>query len=211
MLHVYGNPFSSPSNKVRYAVSALGLEHEFHLVDLAKGAQREADYIAVNPFSRVPAIKDDDFALFESDAINAYLAEKEGSDIYPVDMQGRAMVNQWVSFASQHIAQSMGRVFFNRVVHKFLGAEPDENSLAFGLRTLESNLAAFDPIIATRKFVTGDSFTLADIALVAALDPAELAQVDLSGHSHVADWRKRVMAMPFYQNVHSHFGAELGM
>lgn len=211
MLKVYGNPFSSPSNKVRYAVSALGLEHEFHTVDLAGGEQRGAVFIALNPMSRVPVIQDGDFTLTESDAILRYLASKHKSDLFPDDPEARANIDCWMSFASVHLGQSMGRVMFNRVLYKFIGQEPDERSLAFGLKMIGVDGAHLNTVLQSRDFIAGDALSLADIAMISALDPADISQVDLSEFPALSAWRKRVMAMEFYQNVHTHFGAELGM
>ncbi|WP_017932622.1 glutathione S-transferase family protein [Robiginitomaculum antarcticum] len=211
MLKVYANPFSSPSNKVRYAVSALELEHEFHNVNLQTGEQRSAAFVAVNPMSKVPVIQDGEFTLTESDAILRYLATKHNSDLFPKDLEARANVDRWITFASQHVGQAMGRVFFNRVVCKFLGEEPDKKSLAFGLRLLGTDCAHLNKILETRDYIAADAFSLADISTIAALDPAELAQVDLSEFTALTAWRKRIMAMDFYQNVHSHFGSEMGM
>jgi len=215
MLKVYGNPFSSPSNKVRYAVSALnievGLEHEFHTVDLAGGEQRGAAFMALNPMSRVPVIQDGDFTLTESDAILRYLATKHKSDLFPDDLEARANIDRWMGFAGLHLGQAMGRVMFNRVLYKFIGQEPDERSLAFGLKMIGTDGAHLNKVLESREFIAGDSFSLADIATIAALDPAELSQVDLSEFKALSAWRKRIMAMEFYQDVHSHFGAELGM
>ncbi len=211
MLKVYGHPFSSPSNKVRYAVSALELEHAFHTVDLAGGEQRGAAFMALNPMSRVPVIQDGDFTLTESDAILRYLATKHKSDLFPGDLMARANIDRWMSFASVHLGQSMGRVMFNRVLYKFIGQEPDERSLAFGLKMIATDGAHLNKVLEGREFVAGDTLSIADIAMIAALDPAELAQVDLSDFKALSAWRKRIMAMAFYQNVHTHFGAELGM
>lgn len=211
MLKVYANPFSSPSNKVRYVVSALKLEHEFHNVNLQTGEQRSAAFVAMNPMSKVPVIQDGDFTLTESDAILRYLATKHKSDLFPPALEARANVDRWMSFASQHVGQAMGRVFFNRVICKFLGEEPDEKSLAFGLRLLGTDCAHLNKILESREFVAGDALSLADMSLISALNPAELATVDLSEFSALTAWRKRIMGMDFYQNVHSHFGAEMGM
>lgn len=211
MLHIYMAPLSSPSNKVRYCVSALGLAHKEHLVDLGSGEHMGEAYKAINPRSLVPAIQDGDFALNESDAINAYLCRKEKSELYPSEFEARARVDSGVCFGSLHIGQAMGRVFFNRVVYKFLGAQPDENSLQFGLRMIDKNLGHLNAMLENSDFVVGDSLTLADLSILSALDPADVAGVDISAFSNVTQWRARLMAMKFYQDVHSHFGAEVGM
>ena len=58
---------------------------EFVAVDLARGEQRQPDFLAINPNGKVPALTDGDRSLWESNAIMAYLAEKAGSDLWPHD------------------------------------------------------------------------------------------------------------------------------
>lgn len=69
------------------------------------------------------------------------------------------------------------------------------------------------PVIETRlsdhAFLCADKMTLADIALVAALEPETMAKIDLSDYPNLISWLKARRSEPFYTKVHSHFGAEL--
>jgi glutathione S-transferase len=71
--------FPSPNpQKVTFALKELGLDCEIVPVDLAKGEQRQPDFLALNPFGRVPVLTDGDLTITESHAILAYLGEKTG-------------------------------------------------------------------------------------------------------------------------------------
>ena len=76
MLNIYGSPLSSPTNKVRYVANFLGLNTEFHPVNLGAGEQRSPEYLKINPLAKVPAIEDEGFTLAESNAIIRYMANK---------------------------------------------------------------------------------------------------------------------------------------
>ncbi|MGH8500518.1 MAG: glutathione S-transferase family protein, partial [Methylococcales bacterium] len=137
MLKIYGFDVSTWSNRVRFTANALGLDYEYNRVNLLAGDGQTREYLAIHPAGKVPAIDDDGFMLFESGAITRYLADKAGSSVYPSDLRTRARVEQWTEFAAQHIAKSMERVFFNRVLYKVMKVEKDENSLREGLKYLD--------------------------------------------------------------------------
>lgn len=210
MLNLYGHFFSMPSNKARLCASFLGLPHEYHHVDLQSGAQMENEYLKINPFGRVPAIEDGGFTLSQSDAICKYLCALSGpSSFYPEDIQKQATVNQWVDFATQHVQQAMSRLFFNRVVAPMIGEEADENSLKFGERMLERDLPHLESALSENDYILGAKITLADIGMIVALEPAEMAGFDLEPYPNIRRWRATVMAREFYKRVHTHFGAEM--
>ena len=211
MLNIYGHFLSMPTNKVRLCVSYLGLPHDYHHIDLQKGEQQSPEYLKINPAGRVPAIDDDGFLLSQSDAICKYMCALSGpSSFYPDDIQKQAKINQWIDFTSQHILSAIGRVFFNRVVAKLLGQEPDESSLKTGLAMLDRDLPTFEAQLAAHEFVAGDKITLADIALAAAIEPAEMCGVDLTPYKSIVKWRAAIMEREFYKRVHARFAAEMG-
>ncbi len=210
MLNIYGHFMSMPSNKVRLCASFLELPHEYHHVDLQSGEQMSPRYLDINPFGRVPAIEDGGFKLSQSDAINRYLCLLAGpSAFYPDDVQDQAIVNQWNDYASQHIQNYMGRVFHNKIIAPLIEQEPDEKSMAFGERMLARDLPHFDTQLKDNQYLCGDNISLADLALIAALEPSEMVELDLLGYPNIVKWRSGIMERGFYRRVHARFGAEM--
>ena len=74
---------------------------------------------------------------------------------------------------------------------------------------LSRDLPLVEARLKRNKFITGDDFTLADISLAAAIEPSEMAGVDLSPYPYIVKWRERLMGREFYQRVHVRFGAEM--
>src|SRR5579864_3672714 len=103
MLKIYGSPLSSPTNKVRYVANFLKIPFEFHPMNLAGGDHQKPEYLKINPYGKIPAIDDEGFHLAESNAIVCYLADKAQSPIYPKDLKQRALVDQWIDYASFHV------------------------------------------------------------------------------------------------------------
>ncbi|MCE9624078.1 MAG: glutathione S-transferase family protein [Deltaproteobacteria bacterium] len=209
MITLYGNEFSSPSNKVRYVANALGIEYEYKHVDLMGGANKTESYLKLNPSGKVPVIQDGDFTLFESNAIIRYLARKVSSSLYPQDLKRGALVDQWMDFASLHVAQAVGRVFFNRVAYKFLNAEVDPRSLSDGLQFLQRFLPVLEGALAKSAFLAGPELSLADFSLLAGLDQAEVAGIELEVYPALSQWRKELIAKDFYQKCFSSYAAML--
>ncbi|MBL4852659.1 MAG: glutathione S-transferase family protein [Robiginitomaculum sp.] len=210
MLKIYGHFMSMPTNKVRLCVSYLGLPHEYIHVDLQGGEQLKPEYLEVNPAGRVPAIDDSGFKLSQSDAINKYLCALSGpSAFYPQEPQEQAIINQWADMGSHHVLPAMARIFFNKIIAKLLGQEPDEASIKTGESMLERDLPFIDAQLQDNEYLAGDKITLADINLLAALEPADMCGVDLAKYTAIAKWREGLMKQEFYQSVHAHFAAEM--
>ena len=206
MLKIFHAPLSSASNRVRFCAEAIGLEYEAIAVDLHLGEQRSESYLAINPFGKVPAIDDDGFYLFESNAIMKYLCRKHGSQLYPRDRDGQALVDQWCDFAVSLLGPAYGRVVFNRLLAPATGARVDEASLADGLRFIRRYLPVIDEHLAHNAYFARPSLTVADIAVLATLDPSEACDVELSAYPALQKWREQLRSAPFYRAVHSYYG-----
>ncbi len=204
-MKLYGNNFSFNSNKVRFAANAMGIAHEFQSVDLQAGEQRQEAFLKVNPVGRIPALADGAFTVFESNAIMRYLAEKTGSPLYPKDLQKRTIVNQWLDFGSIHVGGAMGKIFFNTLVYKFVNGTKDENSLKEGRQFLANFLKIIEAQLGQGPYICGNEMTLADINILAILDPCEVTGSDISAYPKVVAWRKKLQAQEFYHKVFPSF------
>lgn len=207
MIKLYGLPVSNNVAKVRYCLNELGLEYELAPINPLKGEAQSEEYLAIAPSGKIPAIDIDGFKLFESNAINRYLADQKNSSLYPKDAKQRAIVDAWLDFGAIHIAWAMGRVFFNRVAAPLFGKEKDVNSLNTGLEFLARFLPIIDKQLSLEKYLAGKEMTLADINLLAILDPAEMSEVDLSKYIHLTRWRNELRKNKFYQTCYQDYTA----
>jgi glutathione S-transferase len=203
MLTIYGFNFSSPSNKVRFTANALGITYDYKQVNLMAGEQKSPEFLKINPAGRVPAIDDNGFKIFESTAIIKYLADKNNSPLYPKDLQKRAVVDQWIDFSNIHVQAAINRITFNRVMYKFLNVSIDERSLNDGLKFVGQFLPMLEKQLKENKYLAGSEMTLADINLLAVLDPAEMSSIDLSAYPSLIAWRKNLKNQSFYKQCHN--------
>lgn len=204
-MKLYGNNFSFNSNKIRFVLNYLGLDHEFQAVDLAAGEQRKESFLKLNPIGKVPVLVDGDYNLAESNAIIRYLAEKTNSALYPADLKKRSIVNQWLDFGSIHMGIAVGKILFNTFIYKMVNAPKDETSLNDGRNFLTNYLKVVDAQLKQGQYICGNEITLADFTILSVLDPCEALGFDLSSYPNVVAWRKKLQAQSFYQKVYTSY------
>ena len=206
MLKIYGADLSTPANKVRFVANYIGLEYEYVQVKVREGEHRKEEYLKVNPVGKIPAIDDGGFCLFESNAIVKYLCQKNDSDLYPKDLKDSASVDQWIDFSTIHIGAAINRVIFNKVFANFANVEVDERSLEDGLNFLHRFLPVVENQLSKNKFLAGENVTLADLVLLAAIDPMEIIEYDLSPYPNLVIWRNGLKEQDFYTKCYKEYG-----
>ena len=193
--------FPSPNpQKVTFALQELGLDCEIVPLDLAKGEQRQPDFLALNPFGRVPVLVDDGVKLWESHAILAYLGEKTGQ-LWPSTPAGRADALKWLFFLSQHITPSAGEIAFNRIAAKLLGIPSDDAAIARGEKALPGVVGIIEGQLAGNKWITGGEFSLVDCAYVPTLNIVEKAGFSFADFPKVAAYLDACRARPAWKET----------
>lgn len=115
MIRLYGTA-QSRARRSLWALEELGLKYEHFPVGF-DGATRKPDYLRINPNGHVPALDDDGFIIWESMAINLYLAEEHGkSPFWPSSVHGHGSCYQWSFFGMTEIETSMLAIFMNRIL-----------------------------------------------------------------------------------------------
>ncbi|MBP8171536.1 MAG: glutathione S-transferase, partial [Pseudomonas sp.] len=105
-IKLFRHPLSGHAHRVELLLSLLNVPTELVFVDLAKGAHKQAEFLAINPFGQVPAIDDNGTVLSDSNAILVYLAKKYDSSgrWLPAEPLAAAKVQRWLSVAAGQIA-----------------------------------------------------------------------------------------------------------
>ena len=209
MLKIYGSDLSGPANKIRFTANFLNLPYEYIRINLREGEQKQEWFLKLNPVGKVPVIDDEGFVLFESGAIIKYLAVKNSSALYPSELKTRATIDQWIDFINLHINAMVSKVVYNRVFAPIRKFPVDANAIKEGVEFLVKYLPILDAQLSLHSFVAGKDFSLADISLLAALDPAEIAAIDLAAYSHLIIWRNNLKQKEFYTKCHKEYGEML--
>jgi glutathione S-transferase len=201
-MKLYSSPGSPNALRTRAVIAELGLPVEIVNVDIAKGENRAPDYLKLNPNGKVPTFVDGDFAIWESRAINAYLAGlKPEANLYPADLRQRAVIDQWSNWQAIHLGPAMQRVAFERVQKKAFGrGDADEAAIAGDVKTVAELLAVLDGALVGRKWIAG-SLSLADFALATTFILRKAASLGVETFPNVTAWIERLEARPSWQGA----------
>jgi glutathione S-transferase len=162
MLKVWGRRSSANVQKVMWLLGELQLAHEHIPAGGPYGGLNEPRFRAINPNGLVPVIEDDGLILWESNAIIRYLAARHGGErLWEENARMRAPIDQWIDWSGTTFQPEMIGVFWSywRTPEKERNSDQIRN---FEQRA-ERNLRILDTALATRAYIAGDKFTLADI------------------------------------------------
>ena len=123
--------FESPHPRVACAVAKYTrADVEYVRVDISRGEHRKADYLAIDPNGKVPALVDGDVTLWEVPAVICHIAAKTGSDLWPADERMRLDILRWFNWSTAHFNRHAGMIWFERTLKRPLGlGEPDEQAI----------------------------------------------------------------------------------
>jgi glutathione S-transferase len=198
-LKIYGVA-RSRAYRALWLAGELGLDYEHVKIDFANGGARRPDYLAINPNGHVPAIDDDGFILWESMAINLYLAKKYSAGrLYPTGLQDEARTWQWSFWGMTEVERPALTVLFNKAV--LPEEKRDPAAAAEAERTLGAPLKVLDAALAARPYLLGPEFTVADLNVASILAWARQARVDLTPFPKAAAWLKACHDRPAAQTA----------
>ena len=195
MIDLYS--FGTPNGqKAAIMLEEVGLEYKLHKINILEGDQDTDEYIAISPYSKIPAIVDHDtgngppYPVFESGAILMYLAEKTGQ-LMPAEKQARYEVIQWLMFQMGGLGPMLGQA------HHFLKFGPERIPYAMERYTKEANrlYRVLNRRLADHEYLTS-AYSIADIATFPWIQYWEWQGVDMAEYPNVERWFNAVAARP---------------
>ncbi|MBQ4829031.1 glutathione S-transferase N-terminal domain-containing protein [Alteromonas sp. CI.11.F.A3] len=179
--------------KASVALEEMELDYTVHAVNLMKGEQKTAEFLAMNPNGRIPVIVDKsegDHVVFESGAIMLYLAEKTGKFL-PTDAKGRSQVMQWVMFQMGGIGPMMGQA---NVFHRYL-----EEKIPIAIDRYQNEVrrlfTVLDGRLEDNEYLAGD-YSIADMANWCWVRTYEWSGVSIEGLDNLTRWKNSIEARP---------------
>ncbi len=201
-LKIHAFPMSPRSFKVLFVANHLGLDYEFCLCDLRKGAQKEAAYTAINLNAKAPALEDGDFKLWESNAIIQYLAKKKPGELSPLDDRGACDVLRWQFWESTTWDTALAILAFERLVKGLFGmGAPDAAEVEKGEAKFNAAARILEAHLTGRDYIAGDRLSLADFSIASGLILAEPAQLPLEGYAAIKRWGALMAELPAWRTT----------
>jgi glutathione S-transferase len=171
----------------------LGLDYEHVPIEIGAAGARKPEYLAVNPNGRLPAIDDDGFVLWESQAITLYLAKKHSPGrLYPATLEGEAKAWQWSMWAANEVERAVNIWSLHAV--RLPPEDRDAQKRADALAVLAAPFRVLDGALGDSPYLLGSEFTVADLNVAAVSSRA--IGMDLAATPRLADWIKRCHDRP---------------
>ena len=193
MITLYGHPYSR-AHRVMWMLKELGVDYAHVPTPFTDGSTRKPEFLAINPNGRVPALDCDGLVLFESLAINLFLARKFGGPLAPASIEEEALVTQWSFWVVTEIEKPLLLAAANLMLFAPDLRRPDE--LAVMLGKLARPFGVLDRLLAGQRWLVGDRFTVADLNVSAVMTLGVLAGVPLTDFPQLAEWLRRCIERP---------------
>lgn len=183
---LYSQELSPPCRAVLMTAHAIGLKLKIHEMNLLNKDHLSEEYTKMNPKQSIPTMNDDGYVLTDSHAINCYLVDKYAKDesLYPKDLQKRALVNEFLYFDT-------GVLFANaKNAFKPVFLQQTSTIAEEKMNRLNEGYEQLNKLLEGKKWLVGDSYTLADICCVATTSSAAVI-VNMDNYPNVKAWLQR--------------------
>lgn len=166
--------------------SDIPYEHINTTIGVEGATCKDPAYVALNPNARVPTIDDDGVVVWESAAINLYLAEKYNSPLWPKDMQAKARLYQWTFFIANDIEPPL--ITIMRTKGLTARALHDQAAASAADVKMQPYLKVLDDHLAKHKYFAGDAWGLADLMAAGVCFLFVVMKYDLSKYPSLEKW-----------------------
>lgn len=200
-IEVYLDPCTVNSRKVLAGLDLLGVQYHYNFINYFEGGQKDPEFTKLNPFQTVPAAKDGDLVLTESNAILQYAADLVNSPAYPKDLKERANVNRWLLFEASGWFPSNYVYLVQNVVQPLLGNKPDQSVLDGESERFNKYANILNEELGKHKYLVGNEVTIADIAVAAPMHLHGAAKLPLDKYTNLKRWIADIEKLPSWQKT----------
>jgi glutathione S-transferase len=194
MIKLYGVP-ASRAFRALWALRELGLEFENVPTSFANSGTHTAEFLKLNPNGHIPVLVDGTTVLWESMAINLYLARQYGAgSLWPASTPDEGRAFQWSFWVMTEVEATLLQVLFQRRIAP--RDQRDEAAATAAESKLAGPLTVLEGALRGREYLLGGAFTIADLNVASVLTWATMAGVDLGRWPQLAGWLTRCTDRP---------------
>jgi glutathione S-transferase len=192
-LKLYGGA-KNRGRRCYWLAKELGIAFEAVEIDLSCGQHRSPDFLRLNPNGQVPVLDDDGFILYESLAINLYLAKKQGGPIAAASPQEEALITQWSFWVVNEVEHLLITILEHRMMMP--EAERDAALADDAWERLQKPLAVLEQTLTDRDYLIGNRFTVADLNVTIVMSLINRLQLDITRYPNVRAWLDTCLGRP---------------
>ena len=203
-MEILADPITVNCRKVLAGLELIGADYSLTKVDYFKGEQKNPEFVAINPNAALPALRDGDLVLWESNAILQYAADKVGNtSAYPSDLVTRADVNRWLLWECSAWFPSCYVYLVENCVKPLLGDQTDQSVLDGEAENFHKLAGILDARLGESAYVCGDHPTIADVVVAAPMHLHGWQKLPLENHANLVQWMsERVETAPWWKATH---------
>jgi glutathione S-transferase len=198
-MKIYGVS-QSRAARTLWAAEELGLKYE-HVPTMFFRDTRKPEFLEINPNGHIPTLVDGDLVLWESMAINLYLARKHDGGLWPKSVEDEAHSIKWSFWAMTECEPPLMEILINRVMAPEDQRDPAKAEAA--TEKLSTPLGVLDKELSGKAFLLGDAFSIADLNVASVLMLGEFARVDMSKYAETSRWYAECTKRPACQKARS--------
>jgi glutathione S-transferase len=197
-LKIYGIPRSRAIRNV-WACEEGGVPYELVKTLWTDGGTKTPAFLKINPNAAVPALEDGDFSMFESLAMNLYIAKNKAKGLYPSDPKAEAKVFQWTLWGATEVEPHNGVFSYHTYM---LAPEKREPALAKAAwDKLAKPLGVLEQHLANQPYLLGSEFSIADINVSSILLAIYTNKTDFSAWKNTNAWLARCFERPAAKKI----------
>jgi glutathione S-transferase len=192
-LKLYGGA-KNRGRRCYWLAKELGLEIEAVEIDLSCGQHKSPEFLKLNPNGHVPVLDDDGFILYESLAINLYLAKKHGGVIAPASLQEEALATQW----SLWVVNEVEPLLITILEHRMLLPENERDSASadHAWEKLQKPLGVLERTLTDHDYLVGNRFTVADLNVSIVMSLINRLSLDITRYPNARAWLDTCLGRP---------------
>ena len=199
-LQIWGRMSSINVKKVVWTAQELGLSFDRYEAGGVHGVVKTPVYMALNPNSQIPTLEDGEYVLWESNVITRYLSAKYSpGNLYPTDLQERFDAERWMEWQQTSVNPASRNGFWHLV--RLPAEQRDLALVAQSNAAVEPLMAILDGHLASRRFMVGERFTMADIPLGCEVQRWFGLPQAREKRPHIERWFAALLARPAAKGV----------
>lgn len=206
MIKIYapgGNPsLNSSAGRCFLILEEIGLEYEHVGLEMSKGEHKSEEYLNINPNGKIPCLNDNGFVIWESMAINTYLAREYKPELLSYGAQNQSLVDQWNYWVISEYQTPIVKIAIH--MRRVKEEERDMEMIKTETQKILKMNELLDKNLEGKDFLVGNSLSLADLHVGLAVSACYMLKIDLSQYKNLGKLVHAVMSRPAFQKLSGH-------
>lgn len=200
-MQLHYDPITVNCRKVLAGFDLMGTKYDSVKMNYFAQDYNKPEYLALNPNASIPTLVDDDFILWESNAILQYAADKDNrTDVYPKDARTRADINRWLLWECNQWFPACYVYLVENLVKPLTGGKTDDAILAANEPKFHKLAAILEQRLAKNKWIAGENITLADVVVASPMHLYHWQKLPLERYPNIRRWMGQVEAHSCWKN-----------